>query len=260
MPAFDMDTIPLPSVARALCREALRLAVPRLNRIDPGELDERFAVAMVSISAAFESVSDDSEESSFDVSNHYSYPHDASGVLAQLQSMGISADPESPEFEVAQNAPDEYFDLSLATLVIAFVSHIKEAEDNYLHDPNVDGYRLLMKEIDPCLIGLRMAIQSFATLEPALQLRKVKVSRKAGGKSGGLTAGLRFEELKAVVLDEARGRHSKESASAAALSIYQQFKDKPAYLEDEQGAPLLKDPVNRFTLWIRKDRSLTKKK
>ncbi len=92
-------------------------------------------------------------------------------------------------------------------------------------------------------------------MEQQAEIYADNLKKKRGARKGGAAKARRMIELREVVVSEAREFHIDTKATKAAQAIFEKLSGQGNWLKDDKGKSLLKDPVARFTAWIRDDRS-----
>lgn len=246
--------VALPLIARALCEKALYIAHDFKQESGADNIED---IGKQFIETAFGDVDNLPMEAlsnlPFDVFNIFSYDPAELGAERFLEQLGIDKDNAIPLVETMLDGGYEKNLVQSAAILEALIQMIYEIEQDYV-SRNM-SYDEFMQTVDPLILSLHGICMAFTTMPEATRDLAADVKRRRGARQGGQAKAKRQDELKDAVLTEARALHADKPATKAATAIHSKLRETGNWLVDDDGKPILNDPVSRFTAWIRQDRS-----
>ena len=246
--------IKLPFIAREMCEDAIILADDLRGSVSDSEFQEfrsNFMLGYMKLTQ--EVISKGVPSLDFDPLQISTYSVDKIENETLLDPL-FSQYGESIEFMTSlKDSASEEHDLPSATLILHYIECIQQLESRVFGKKPFD-YVALMAEISPYISTLHKLIVAHNSMPTQAHALANSIKRKRGAKKGGEAKAKRVEELKALVLLEAKTRHSNSNAASAAQAIYEKLNEQGSWLNDANGTPILKDPTTRFTAWIRENR------
>lgn len=257
-----MDTIKLdsldfalPYIARDLCIEAIELADKLRGNVSAAEIQkfrEKFTQDYLALVADF--IKHGIPEIGFDPLNLSTLPEalidDEASFLERFEKYSNSQN----FFHSAKEAVFGEADLQSVSMLLLHVEMLQQLERQALNN-GMKNYPEAMAALSTHIQSLHTLILVHKSLPPQAEIYADNLKRKRGARKGGAAKAGRMKELQEVVVSEAREVHSATTATKAAQAIFEKLSSQGNWLRDDKGKPLLKDPVTRFTAWIRADRS-----
>ena len=118
---------------------------------------------------------------------------------------------------------------------------------------------MTVKALDTHVLWLHQLTSAMTPIEQSAKFHKSISEQTKKSKKGGEAKAKRTKDLKDIVLTEAFTLHSDKTATKAAKAIFEKLSKTNIWLVDEREKDLLKDPILKFTEWIRTDRSESNK-
>ncbi|MDP1933087.1 MAG: hypothetical protein Q8L60_16665 [Gammaproteobacteria bacterium] len=247
--------IALPHVARTLCEDAIILADELRGDVPDKEFWEfckRFSAGFGQI---FQEIKTKGIPSyGFDPFQLSTFPIDLVDNESKLQEIFSKYEKSTPFIKSLIDETHGGQDLQSAAMLILYVEILYTLEAQTIKAKKID-YKALMQRLSPHISNLHKILVVLSAMPSQAEVFATNYKRKQGARKGGAAKAARNLELKELVLAEATARHQDSDATKAAQAIYKKLADQGDWLLDDSGKAILKDPVVRFTAWIREARS-----
>lgn len=243
----------LPLVARQLCLEAMRLFTDQIDQgMTKKDLINNLPKAMTFY---FETIKKSepfdlnaiARKYSFNAEDIFSIPFHNSEFVDEVVDTFL---PNTGELSDTDFPIQHFPALQTISALLVPVMSLLIAESKF-RENDCQDYETYMKEIDPLIYTLHSTChiaKSKAALNERINAKEAKI---AGGKKGASNRSNRFRALNDLVIEECQVSHTDIGAAEAARRIYEKLGPDNTWLKDENEQLLLKDPVTRFTQWIR---------
>lgn len=255
MKLLNLEPSDLPETESGLCLDALEIANKMLGDVDRDQFAVKFQTILRQVHEHVLKLGPEKiKQPDFDMFNLFMYPQDLEEYKELESGLGFdTVDPKSEfgRFISSSSNKDEEKDPFIGALIILRLQELKSAElalKSSYNSTDRDNISNLIKELEGQLNKL---VRLIKTKEPAVKYIREAAQRRKGAFKGGIAKSRRNADLKNIAIEEYQTNFSNLSAAEAARRIFDKLKKTSAWLFDKEGKPLLKDPVNRFTLWIR---------
>lgn len=247
--------IPLPYVARDLCREAVTLADELRGNVSDKALQEYFKKFLAEyMNVLSDIVTHGLPDIGFDPFNLSTIPESLLEDDPTLSRTFAKFSKSQDFIKSASEAQDGDQDLQSAAMLLLYVDQLRELEAQAIKGGKPD-YKGTMAVTSQQILSLHRLIVAQKSLPPQAELYAHRLKRVRGARKGGAAKANRLKDLRDLVLQEARQNFAGIPATKAAKAIYQKLSAQGNWLQDENGKMLLADPETRFTAWIREDKA-----
>lgn len=245
----------LPQAARSLCTEAADLASDLVHQLEKEEFLLHIPAALENVLKATTEAKSISltalkEKKSFNYSDIFSYPLHDEEFIETLKSSIPSI---SEQNSIEGLSPQKAAALHEFTIISIYIALISTLEKRFINEEGF-SYSQFMDSIDGAIFQLHTVCHAIKSTPILLERVESKISKSKGGKKGAKARSARSETLKKVVIEELEDRFTSMTSAGAARSIYEKLGPDSTWLKDDEGRNILRDPVPRFTQWIRDHR------
>lgn len=258
MSIADSENSSLPHTARSLCREAIEIANELVSRISEAELktgmDDFLSMAPALTELLEGSQTDISGFDLFNIFNRLATEDSADGLLNEI---GVKAEDSDLLKSLNKKIDPKITAAVMGQLLLTMIDGLKAKEDSLLDISSTPDLVEAMSYLDNEILQIAQILSSVKAFDPGMEFVSGKVARKQGAQKGGQIRKEKYEEIREMVIEEARERHLDKKGAQAARAIAEKFSNTDNLLKDEKGKPLSVDPVLLFTKWINEDRKET---
>ncbi len=252
---LDSLDIALPYIARELCAEAVKLADELRGNLTGNEI-QKFREEFIHgyLALLRDLLEHGMPAVGFDPFNLSTMPEsmidDEASFLQKFEKLKNSQNFINATREAAFGEADP----QSVCLLLHHIEMLRQLEQKAMKS-GFKNYKETIAALSSHIQSLHKLIVAHKSLPHQAKIYADNVQRKRGARKGGAAKASRMKELQEVVISEAREFHGATTATKAAQAIFEKLLGQGNWLKDDKGKSLLKDPVARFTAWIRDDRS-----